>query len=312
MKRTTRMKYAAVALVGTVVLAACGTESGDGSDSRSAGDGGKAPETPRTLKASDIAGVEWVPLKVTVKGKDHPLPTDEKQFPVDEARITFKPGAAEPDVFGGDSGGTVGCNSFGADAKLDGDTLKITDLAATQMGCLGPVQEFENRFLDVFDGSLKVALKGRDGSRTLTLTSTDGDSITLREQKKDKADAKAVPLKGTKWTIDTLTSGTGDDGSAQSLPEGVEPHLTLAENGTVSGNYGCNTFRGKADVKSGTIEFGRLSSTKMACQGKARKTELALIDFFSGKVSYQHKDRTLTLTNASGEGLVAHAEPEKK
>ena len=98
---------------------------------------------------------------------------------VDEAHVRFKPGAADPDVGGGDSGGTVGCNSFGADVEIDGDTVQV-DLAST-MGCPGPVQEFEERFISVFRGTLKAVVEERDGSKTLRLTSGKGDSITLGE-----------------------------------------------------------------------------------------------------------------------------------
>ncbi|MBC2906593.1 META domain-containing protein [Streptomyces cupreus] len=296
MKRTTSVKYAAAALAGTAVLAACGSESGSGSST--VGDGEK------TTKAADvIADTRWVPQKVTVDGKEYELPTGEKNFRVDEAHITFKPGAAEPDVGGGESGGTVGCNSFGADVEIDGDTVKITDLAQTEIGCPGPVQEFEEKFTSVFTGTLKAKIEEEGGAKVLTLTRADGDSITLREGAEEPEPA----LKGTKWTIDTLVSGKGDDAVAESLPKGAKAHLTLAEDGTASGNLGCNNFRGKATVKDGTIEFGPLSTTRMLCEGPVMKAEQEMIDILSGKVSYQQKDQELTLTAASGDGLVAHA-----
>ncbi|MGV9449615.1 META domain-containing protein [Streptomyces sp. NPDC003635] len=306
MKRTTSVKYAAVALAGTAVLAACGTESG--SDSGSVGDGGK---TTGSTKAADIADTRWVPQKVTVDGRTYELPTDDKQFRVDQAHITFKPGATDPGVDGGRSGGSVGCNDFGADVEIEGDTVKITDLATTAMGCPGPVQEFEERFQSVFTGTLKAAIEDRDGTKTLTLTRGDGDSMTLTEGPAKGAEPEPA-LEGTKWTVDTLLSGKGDDGTAQSLPEGAKAHLTLAEDGSVSGNLGCNNFRGKATVKDGTIEFGRLSTTKMLCEGPVMKAEQELIDILAGKVSYQQKDQELTLTAASGDGLVARAKSAAK
>ncbi|MFE0675238.1 META domain-containing protein [Streptomyces sp. NPDC058867] len=298
MKRTTQAKYTAAALTGIAVLAACGTESGGGSGA--VGDG----ETTR--KATGITDTRWVPQQVTVDGKEYALPADVKEFRVDEAHIVLKPDTTEPGVGGGKSGGTVGCNGFGADVTVEGDTVRITDLASTAMGCPGPVQEFEERFLSVFTGTLKAAVQGRDGARTLTLTRGDGDSITLKEGPVKNEPEPA--LKGTKWTVDTLT----DDEQAQSLPKGVKAHFTLAEDGTVSGNLGCNNFRGEATVTEGTIDFGRLSTTRMLCEGPATKTEQALLDILAGKVSYQQKDRTLTLTNPPGRGLIAKpAAPEK-
>lgn len=306
MKRTTSVKYAAAALAGTAVLAACGTESG--SDSGSVGDGGK---TTRSTRAADIADTRWVPQKVTVDGKTYELPTEDKQFRVDEAHIVFKPGTSKPDEGGGESGGSVGCNDFGADVEIDGDTVKITDLVSTAMGCPGPVQEFEERFQSVFTGTLKAAIEDRDGTKTLTLTRGDGDSMTLTEGPAKGAEPKPT-LEGTKWTVDTLVSGKGDDATAQSLPKGAKPHLTLSEDGSVSGNLGCNNFRGKATVKDGTIQFGPLSTTRMLCEGPVMKAERELTEILAGKVSYQQKDQELTLTAASGDGLVARAKSSAK
>ncbi|MFI9771791.1 META domain-containing protein [Streptomyces sp. NPDC052415] len=298
MKRTTQMKYAAAALAGTAVLAACGTESG--TDSGAVGDGG------RTTTTSDVlADTRWVPRTVTVDGQEYELPTGERNFRVDEAHITFRPGAAEPDVGGGESGGTVGCNDFGADVTVDGDTVRITDLATTQIGCPGPVQEFEEKFQSVFTGTLKAEVEERDGAKVLTLTRADGDSITLREGA--EKETPAPPLKGTKWTVDTLVSGTGDDATAQSLPKGTKAHLTLGKDGSASGSLGCNTFRGTATVKDGTIAFGPLSTTRKLCAGPVMKAEREMIDILAGKVSYQQKDGELTLTARSGAGLVARA-----
>ncbi|MER6671942.1 META domain-containing protein [Streptomyces sp. NPDC000983] len=298
MKRTTHAKYTAAALTGMALLAACGTESG--SDSGAVGDGGK------TKKDAAIADTRWVPQRVTVDGREYALPTDVKEFRVDEAHIVFKPGTTEPGMGGGRSGGTVGCNGFGADVTVDGDTVRITDLGSTAMGCPGPVQKFEERFLSVFTGTLEADVQGRDGTRTLTLTRGDGDSITLKEGPVKNEPEPA--LTGTEWTVDTLTQGK----TAESLPKGVEVHFTLAEDGTVSGSLGCNKFRGEATVKDGVIDFGRLSTTRMLCEGPAMKTERAMIDILSGKVSYQQKDRTLTLTNPPGQGLIAKAGAAEK
>lgn len=287
-----------MALAGTAVLAACGTESGRG---EAGGDGGNT----KVVNTEDvIADTYWVPQKVTVDGKTYTLPKDDDRFRVDEAHITFKPGTTEPDVSGGNSGGTVGCNSFGADVAIEGDTVKLTDLASTAMGCAGPVGEFEGKFLSVFGGTLKAAVGDSDGKKTLTLKTTGGDSITLREG----TPAPSPDLVGTRWTIDTLLSGTGDDGTASSLPEDAKAHLTLTKDNKVTGSLGCNTFNGKATVKDGTIEFGPLATTRKICSQPVMKTERELTEILAGKVSYQQKQESLTLTADSGKGLAARAE----
>lgn len=289
-----------MAAAGAALLAACGTESGDsnGNDSGSAaGDGEKVTRT------TDITDIEWLPRTVTVDGKTYTLPTGDKNLPNDP-HITFKPGTTDPEIDGGESGGSVGCNTFGADVEIDGDTVKITDLVQTLIGCGGRLGEFEAKFTSVFEGTHKATVAERDGTRTLTLTSTDGDSITLGEKK--AVDEPA--LTGTRWTIDTLISGKGDDGTASSLPEDAKAHLTLTKDNKVTGSLGCNTFTGKATVTDGTIDFGPLATTRKVCSQPVMKTERELTEILAGKVSYQQKQGSLTLTADSGKGLAARAE----
>lgn len=263
MKRTTRVKCAAtLAAVGTTLLAACGTEPG--------GDAVRS--------AVDITDVDWLPQKVTVDGKEYVLPEN-----VEDAHITFKPDASPQDDDGGESGGSVGCNSIGADARIDGDTVRVTDLVQTLIGCPDPLGEFEEKFVGVFHNTLKAAVAERDGARTLTLTTRDGDSITLREK-------TVPPLKGTRWVM---------EGKA---------NLTLGRDDTVTGSLGCNTFRGEAVVKDGTIEFGPLATTRMTCAPAVMKTERELAGILTGKVSYQQERDSLTIEGASGASVTARAE----
>ncbi|MEU0948463.1 META domain-containing protein [Streptomyces canus] len=273
MKRTTYAKYAAAALAGITVLAACGTESV-----------GTGPKDVSTY-ADTIADTSWVPRKVTVDGKDYVLPA---KGALKKARITFKPGTADPDTGGGDSGGSVGCNSIGADVDIRGDTVKVSDLVQTLMGCPGAVGEFEEKFVAVFDNDLKARLDGPPGARTLTLTSPEHDTITLREE-------KPPALKGTRWSL------------------GENAYLTFTKDNTVAGSLGCNTFHGSATVKDGTdkdgtIEFGRLATTRMMCAGPVMKTERELAGILDGKVSYQQKHDSLKITKAPGKSVTARAE----
>ncbi|MFF7172304.1 META domain-containing protein [Streptomyces pseudovenezuelae] len=274
MKRTTRVTCAALAAVGTTLLAAaCGTEPGTANDSVT--DRGKAS------RPAGIADVDWLPQKVTVNGKEYVLPKDAKT--VRDARIVFKPDADASRDDGGESGGSVGCNSIGADAEINGDTVRITDLVQTLIGCPDPLGEFEARFVDVFQGTHRAEVAERDGVSTLTLTTPGGDTITFREK-------KPPALKGTRWSL------------------GGDAHLTLTKNNTVTGSLGCNTFRGRATVKDGTIEFGRLATTRVMCAGPVMKTERELAGILSGKVSYQQEHDSLKITKAPGKGVTARAE----
>ncbi|OAH14972.1 heat-inducible protein [Streptomyces jeddahensis] len=288
--------YAALALTGTVALAACGTQTGGGSGTV----GGDVP----------VAGVRWIPEKLTVDGKDIPLPEGARN-----AHVTFKPGTAKQGEGGGQSGGSVGCNSIGADVEVEGDTVRVSDVASTEMGCPGPVQEFEEGFVRIFSGDLEARITEPEGEpKILTLTSHDGDSITLSSE-------AAPPLTGTTWTVDALTTGKGADAAAEPLPQAArgKAYLVLSKDaltgdGTVHGSLGCNTFSGKATVSDGsdgTIEFSRLATTRKLCSAPVMKTENEIKEILDGKVAYDKEHDVLTLTADSGKGLTARAEKTK-
>ncbi|MFH8371449.1 META domain-containing protein [Streptomyces sp. NPDC018031] len=277
MKRHFKATYAAAAaLACTVVLAACGNETGS-SDTV----GGDAP----------VTGVQWEPQSVTVGDKKYGLPSQT------DAHISFKPG--KDGAEGGESGGVPGCNHLGADVEVEGDTLRVRDTALTAMGCAGEVQRFEERFMEVFTGDLKSEVS-EDG-KTLTLTQDDGDRIVLTA----KPPKPAKPLRGTTWQVNGLV----DKETTQSLPQGTEgkAHLRLGKGGEVSGSLGCNTFTSEATVKDGRIEFGPIASTRKMCPDAVMQVENRVRAVLSGPVSYDHDDRRLSLTADSGKGLTASA-----
>ncbi len=73
--------------------------------------------------------------------------------------------------------------------------------------------------------------------------------------------AGASTLDGTKWSLTTI-GGTTISASAT-------PTLEFGTGGMVSGLAGCNNFSGSATIGEGTIEFGPLASTRMACTDDA-------------------------------------------
>ena len=93
---------------------------------------------------------------------------------------------AAPDVdtsieFGADGklSGSVGCNSFGGDYSVDGNTIKFSPITSTLMFCDGPVGEQETVTLNVLYESATFVLDGN----TLTITSADRNSVIVLERK---------------------------------------------------------------------------------------------------------------------------------
>ena len=84
-------------------------------------------------------------------------------------------------VFGADGkvNGNVGCNGFGGNYTLEGNTITFEDIVSTLMFCEGPVGDQETTTLNVFAGSTTFVLEGD----TLTITSADGSSVIVLARK---------------------------------------------------------------------------------------------------------------------------------
>jgi len=72
--------------------------------------------------------------------------------------------------------GNVGCNSFGGEYTVDGNTITFGSIMSTMMACMGPVEEQESAVLSVLQKSTTFVIDGN----TMTVTSANGDaSIVL-------------------------------------------------------------------------------------------------------------------------------------
>ncbi|MFD9970681.1 META domain-containing protein [Streptomyces sp. NPDC059011] len=278
--RTQLIVPAVAALTAAITLTACGSEKGSGQGAGDDAGGAVRPVAP-------VTGVHWTVQHVTVDGKRTAAPTG--------AHVEFTTGEAGKDGAKGRAEGNYGCNSFGADVTIKGDTITVGRGQMTEMGCPQGVAGFEEALRTAFSGELKAKVAGKN----LTLATAEGDSITMSAQ-------PAAPLAGTKWTVTSLLEGE----TAASLPPGTEgrAHFVIAEDGSLSGNLGCNDFRAEARASGSTLTVGPLSSTRKMCAGTAGMLEKAVAEALTGKVSYELDHRSLTLTSAdSGKGVAATA-----
>ncbi|MEV0962557.1 MULTISPECIES: META domain-containing protein [unclassified Streptomyces] len=278
--RTQLIVPATAALAAVITLTACGSEKDRGQGAGDGAGGSVRPDAP-------VTGVHWTVRDVTVDGKRTAAPAG--------AHVEFTAGEAGGDGSKGRAEGNYGCNHFGADVTIKGDTLTVGPGEMTEMGCPQGVADFEEALRAAFSGELKAKVS----EKNLTLVAAGGDSIALTAQ-------PAAPVAGTEWTVTSLLQGE----TAASLPPGTEgrAHFVIGEDGSLSGNLGCNDFRAEAKTSAGTLTVGRLSSTRKMCAGTAGMLEKAVIDALTGQVSYELRHRSLTLTSAdSGRGLVAVA-----
>lgn len=264
----------ALTTLSLLALAGCGTESGR--ESEGAAEAGSAVQSDLPL-----TDVRWSIESLSVDGKK-----------------TAAPAGASVEI---DSKGKVdartGCNSIGAKATIDGDTITLGEKRTTLIACPEELAAFEKALNGAFEGKLTAKVE----DKKLTLTSAAGDTIAMSAE-------KPAPLVGTGWSVTSLVS----DGTAGSLPkdkkgETGKATLTFAKDGTVSGSLGCNTFSATAKTTDSTITFGPLKSTKRLCPEPGMSLERELMKVLDGKVTYEVHHRELTLKTADGTGFGAAA-----
>lgn len=75
--------------------------------------------------------------------------------------------------------GNVGCNNFGGNYTVDGDTIKFSPIMSTEMFCEGPIGGQESAVLSVLQETTSFVINGN----MMTITSSNGDaSIVLERQ----------------------------------------------------------------------------------------------------------------------------------
>lgn len=117
-------------------------------------------------KPTSIEG-QW---KLVSYGPPGPPANQISAAPDVETSIEFKDGQMS---------GNVGCNGFGGEYDVDGDTITFGPIMSTMMFCEGPVGEQEKWALAVFQESATFVIDGDQ----ITITAPDGFwSITLERK----------------------------------------------------------------------------------------------------------------------------------
>ena len=75
--------------------------------------------------------------------------------------------------------GNVGCNGFGGEYKVDGDSITFDKMISTMMACADPIGMQESTTLAATSQTATFVLNGN----TLTITSADGASVIVLEKK---------------------------------------------------------------------------------------------------------------------------------
>jgi heat shock protein HslJ len=192
--------------------------------------------------------------------------------------------AAPTATFGGGRvAGTTGCNRFTAAYALDGDALRLGEVATTRVGCEPERQAVEAAFLE----RLGRVARARASADALVLLDAGGAEL-LR--------FRSPTLEGA-WTATAFRRG----GAVASPLPGSEVTATF-ERGALTGSAGCNTYNGSYTSRRGTIEIPRPAATEMACDRPrgVMEQEQAYLAALPEAVRYTVEAGVLTLLAEDG------------
>ena len=131
----------------------------------------------------------------------------------------------------------------------------------------------------------------RDGENLVLNMRIDSGNMIFSPQ-------PAALLTGAPWRVQSVNNGRG---GVASVVQGTQLSATFAEDGTVSGETGCNSFRGPYTAADEAITFGALVSTRRACLSEAANTqEQAFLAALAASTRMTLSGDRLTLRDAAG------------
>lgn len=187
----------------------------------------------------------------------------------------------------GNVAGSGGCNSYSGPYTVDGAKVDIGPLRSTLKACIGPEADVETAYFAALDKAATFT------ATTDALTLFDSSGKTLLVYKAGPAN----PLVGS-WIVTGYNNGNE---AVVSPAAGTELTAVFGEDGSLSGNSGCNTFNGTYTLEGEALTVGPLATTKMACEEPAMSQETQFLAALQGATGYRVEGANVTLTSGSGD-----------
>jgi heat shock protein HslJ len=148
--------------------------------------------------------------------------------------------------------GTTGCNSYSGAYETQRADIQMGPFRTTLMACPGALGVQETALFAVLERTTSYAVD----NDTLSFLNSEGQTIATLSRLSNQ-------LPGTSWDVTSYNTGSQ---AVRSLIIGTEITLTLAEDGSVSGNASCNDYTGTYELDGDRITIGPLATTRKACQ----------------------------------------------
>ena len=257
-----RARLVATILVLALPLAACAS-------SDDAGAGGQS-----TAPAQSLTGTAW----------------DLAQYaPAGSTSLTSVPdGVKATAEFTADQiAGSSGCNRFTGGYTTDGSTIDIGPLASTAMACVGEAMAVEADYLARLDEASSFSV----GEGTMTMSNGAGEVVL------SYTEAVPITLTGTDWSATGINTGTG---AVSSLVAGTTVTAVFGDDGTISGNAGCNSYNGTYELSATSMTIGPLATTRMACEPDVSTQEANYLAALGRVSTWMIRGDQLELRDADG------------
>jgi len=188
-------------------------------------------------------------------------------------------------------GGTSGCNHYGGEMEVDGDTVSFGALGGTEMACMpASVMDLEQRYLSAMAA---VDTAAHDGD-ALRLT---GPGVTLTYE--TVPPVPRADLVGTSWRLESLV-----EGDAVSSVASEPATLLLSEDGNVTGSTGCRDFQAGWERAGAGVVLDTLVVDDNACPGPLKAQDEHVLGVLGDAFTTEIEGAVLTVTGRVGDGLV--------
>jgi heat shock protein HslJ len=182
--------------------------------------------------------------------------------------------------------GFSGCNTFTGSYTIDGDRVTLGRLATTMMACPEPEMALESAFHSALSGTVHYSIHADQ----LRLIAASGTVLVFEAEPPPR-------LEGVTWDV------TGFNNSRHAVIGLLaEAQITLSfEQGTVSGEAGCNTFRAPYSADGNRIKIGPTVTTRKACSEERMVQERAFLAALESAVTWRLEGGVLDMHRADGE-----------
>jgi len=214
-------------------------------------------ETAETTATAEISGAVSAPSAGAAPVAGSPLDGTSWQLEsyVDDQGQTQKPVAgAEPTISfeGGQANGTTGCNNYFGDYTADDDQLSFGPTGSTMMACPDPQMTQEQTYLIALGGVTSYTMTDEQ----LTMANEAGETVLTFVPR------EAPELVGTIWN--SIGYNNGKQGVV-SIVIHTQITAVFGEDGTLSGNAGCNDYSAGFEVDGESIAIGPAVATRKMC-----------------------------------------------